>query len=165
MQSRTGWIFTTVFLGLTPFQVSAAIAQESAVDVSADAGASTHAKSLAAPQWIGRNVWDPDGNRLGEIESVLVNGAREASSVILDIGGWLEPNEHIRVRLVDLRMNESGADCVHPDESDRGRDGEIPLYRSIPEWRDTPRERDLPIFPASRVRMKRSSFRVVGGNC
>src|SRR5256885_5203715 len=93
-----------VFLGVTSFQIPSAVAQTAMLETSA----AVSGGSMEAAKLLGQEVLDPSGNRLGEIQSVIVGPTGKVSQIVLDIGSWLEADKRIPVPWADFSVNAAG---------------------------------------------------------
>ena len=94
-------------LGVAPF---AAMAEET---IAVNAGATQIADTTAAGEvdagkLIGEEVYDANGDKVGEIDSVMVNSKGKVSSVVIDVSGWLESEKLVAVPWSDLKTDADG---------------------------------------------------------
>lgn len=103
--------------------------------VSSDASTNLGVSAVDAGKLIGENVYDAKGDKVGEIESVIVDTKGKVTSVVLDVGGWLESDKRISVPWKDLKSNADGkitssltkenakaaADYAYNDNANRGK--------------------------------------------
>ncbi|WP_119304027.1 PRC-barrel domain-containing protein [Dongia deserti] len=68
----------------------------------------TETGQVDAGNLIGKEVQDANGEKVGDIESVMVDESGEVKSVVLDVSGWLEGEKLISVNWSDLQMAEDG---------------------------------------------------------
>jgi len=61
-----------------------------------------------AGKLIGKEVYDGSGNKVGEIDSVMVDPKGKVSSVVLDVSGWLESEKLVAVKWTDLKTDPDG---------------------------------------------------------
>lgn len=61
-----------------------------------------------AGKLIGADVVDANGDKVGEIDSVMVDPQGEVKSVVIDVSGWLESEKLVSVDWSDLKMGEDG---------------------------------------------------------
>jgi len=96
-------------------QVHIAWAQETtpapakpAAPASTDASSNLGVSGVDAGKLIGEDVYDANGDKVGEVESVIVNPNGKVSSVVLDVGGWLSSDKRISVPWKDLKTDADG---------------------------------------------------------
>ena len=94
-------------LGVAPF---AAMAEET---IPVNAGATQIADTTAAGEvdagkLIGEEVYDANGDKVGEIDSVMVDGKGKVTSVVIDVSGWLESEKLVAVPWSDLKTDADG---------------------------------------------------------
>jgi sporulation protein YlmC with PRC-barrel domain len=61
-----------------------------------------------AGKLIGEDVYDGMGEKVGEIDSVMVDPKGKVTSVVLDVSGWLESEKLVAVAWPDLKTHPSG---------------------------------------------------------
>jgi sporulation protein YlmC with PRC-barrel domain len=61
-----------------------------------------------AGKLIGKEVYDAMGEKVGEIDSVMVDQSGNVTSVVLDVSGWLESEKLISVGWSDLKTEQDG---------------------------------------------------------
>ena len=61
-----------------------------------------------AGKLVGKDVYDANGDKVGDIESVMVDQSGKVNSVVLDVSGWLESEKLIAVKWTDLTMGADG---------------------------------------------------------
>jgi sporulation protein YlmC with PRC-barrel domain len=61
-----------------------------------------------AGKLIGEEVYDASGDKVGEIDSVMVDQKGKVSSVVIDVSGWLESEKLVAVKWSDLKTGEDG---------------------------------------------------------
>jgi len=61
-----------------------------------------------AGKLIGKEVSDASGDKVGEIDSVMVSPKGKVSSVVIDVGGWLESEKLVAVKWADLKTDPDG---------------------------------------------------------
>ena len=93
----------TAMLGAAPFAMadSATVTETDSVQIAQAAAADIDAGKL-----IGQEVYDANGDKVGEIDSVMVDPNGEVSSVVLDVSGWLESEKLMAVKWSDLKTGE-----------------------------------------------------------
>jgi sporulation protein YlmC with PRC-barrel domain len=93
-------------LGTAPF---VAFADDAVTgNVGAVQVADTAAGEVDAGKLIGQDVYDANGDKVGDIESVMVDQEGKVNSVVLDVSGWLESEKLIAVKWTDLKTGEDG---------------------------------------------------------
>src|SRR5690606_13973491 len=80
------------------------MAQESATD------ATTLGAPIAvdASTIVGKDLHDPQGNDIGDIDAVMVNADGAVQSVVVDVSGWLEGEKLINLDWSDLAQGADG---------------------------------------------------------
>lgn len=93
------------------------------------------AGEVDAGSLIGQEVVDANGDKVGDIDSVMVAESGEVTSVVVDVSGWLESEKLVALNWSDLQMGEndkivtsmtketaeSAAAYTYKDESLRGQ--------------------------------------------
>ena len=93
-------------LGTAPF---VALADDATpANVGAVQVADTAVGEVDAGKLVGQDVYDANGDKVGDIESVMVDQDGKVNSVVLDVSGWLESEKLIAVKWSDLKMGEDG---------------------------------------------------------
>ncbi len=64
--------------------------------------------AVDAGKLINENVYDAKGDKVGDIESVIVDPSGKVTQVVLDVGGWLSSDKRISVPWKDLKANADG---------------------------------------------------------
>jgi sporulation protein YlmC with PRC-barrel domain len=64
------------------------------------------AGEVDAGKLIGEDVYDANGDKVGEIDSVMVDGKGKVTSVVIDVSGWLESEKLVAVKWSDLKTGE-----------------------------------------------------------
>jgi sporulation protein YlmC with PRC-barrel domain len=59
-----------------------------------------------AGELIGQDVYDANGDKVGKIDSVMVDPNGEVNSVVIDVSGWLESEKLVSVEWSDLKTGE-----------------------------------------------------------
>jgi sporulation protein YlmC with PRC-barrel domain len=59
-----------------------------------------------AGELIGQDVYDANGDKVGKIDSVMVDPNGEVNSVVIDVSGWLESEKLVAVEWSDLKTGE-----------------------------------------------------------
>jgi sporulation protein YlmC with PRC-barrel domain len=59
-----------------------------------------------AGKLIGQDVYDANGDKVGNIDSVMVDPNGEVNSVVIDVSGWLESEKLVAVEWSDLKTGE-----------------------------------------------------------
>jgi sporulation protein YlmC with PRC-barrel domain len=90
-------------LGIAPFAVadSAIVTDISSVQIAQSAAGEVDAGKL-----IGQEVYDANGDKVGDIDSVMVDANGKVSSVVLDVSGWLESEKLVALKWSDLKTGE-----------------------------------------------------------
>ena len=65
-------------------------------------------EGVDAGKLIGADVVDGTGEKVGEIDSVMVDPDGNVSSVVMDVSGWLESEKLVAVSWSDLKVQEDG---------------------------------------------------------
>ena len=95
----------------------------------------TAAGQVDAGSLVGQEIYDGNGDKVGDIDSVMVSQNGEVSAVVVDVSGWLESEKLISMKWSDLQMGEddrivtsltketaeSAAGYTYKDESMRGQ--------------------------------------------
>lgn len=68
----------------------------------------TASGEVDAGELIGDEVVDANGDKVGDIDSVMVDSEGEVQSVVIDVSGWLESEKLVAVDWADLKMGEDG---------------------------------------------------------
>jgi len=74
----------------------------------ADVDNSMGVTAVDAGKLIDKNVYDANGDKVGDIESVIVDTNGKVTSVVLDVGGWLSSDKRISVPWKDLKSTPDG---------------------------------------------------------
>jgi sporulation protein YlmC with PRC-barrel domain len=61
-----------------------------------------------AGKLIGKEVYDGSGDKVGEIDSVMVDPKGKVTSVVIDVSGWLESEKLVSVPWSDLKTDADG---------------------------------------------------------
>lgn len=90
-------------LGAAPFAMadSATVANLDSVQVAQAAAGEVDAGKL-----IGEDVYDANGDKVGEIDSVMVDPKGKVTSVVIDVSGWLESEKLVAVKWSELKTGE-----------------------------------------------------------
>ena len=64
------------------------------------------AGEVDAGKLIGQEVYDANGDKVGEIDSVMVAPKGKVDSVVIDVSGWLESEKLVAVKWSDLKTGE-----------------------------------------------------------
>jgi sporulation protein YlmC with PRC-barrel domain len=96
----------TAMLGAVPFVAVA----DSQIPTKADAVQVAQAAEgeVDAGKLIGQEVYDGTGEKVGDIDSVMVDPEGKVTSVVLDVSGWLESEKLVAVAWSDLKTGEDG---------------------------------------------------------
>jgi len=73
-----------------------------------DVNNSMGVSAVDAGKLIDENVYDANGDKVGDIESVIVDTKGKVTSVVLDVGGWLSGEKRISVPWKDLKSTPDG---------------------------------------------------------
>src|SRR4029453_6791517 len=93
----------TAMLGAAPFAMAdnAIVTETNSVQIAQAAVGEVDAGKL-----IGEEVYDANGDKVGEIDSVMVDQKGKVSSVVIDVSGWLESEKLVAVKWSDLKTGE-----------------------------------------------------------
>jgi uncharacterized protein YrrD len=93
----------TAMLGAAPFAMAdnAIMTETDSVQIAQAAPGDVDAGKL-----IGEGVYDANGDKVGDIDSVMVDQGGEVSSVVIDVSGWLESEKLVAVKWSDLKTGE-----------------------------------------------------------
>jgi sporulation protein YlmC with PRC-barrel domain len=93
----------TAMLGAAPYAMAdnAIVTEIDSVQI-----AQAAAGDIDAGKLIGQEVYDGNGDKVGEIDSVMVDQKGKVSSVVLDVSGWLESEKLVAVKWSDLKTGE-----------------------------------------------------------
>ena len=93
----------TAMLGAAPFAMAdnAIVTEIDSVQI-----AQAAAGDIDAGKLIGEEVYDANGDKVGEIDSVMVDAKGKVTSVVLDVSGWLESEKLVAVKWSDLKTGE-----------------------------------------------------------
>jgi sporulation protein YlmC with PRC-barrel domain len=94
-----------VMVSVAPFM---ATADDSNAVGAAQIADATMGGEVDAGKLIGEEVYDANGNKVGEIDSVMVGPKGKVSSVVLDVSGWLESEKLVAVKWTDLKTDPDG---------------------------------------------------------
>lgn len=64
------------------------------------------AGEIDAGKLIGQDVYDANNEKVGEIDSVMVDADGKVNSVVIDVSGWLESEKLVAVEWSDLKTGE-----------------------------------------------------------
>jgi sporulation protein YlmC with PRC-barrel domain len=92
-------------LGVAPLLAAADVPPTSNPILIADA---TMGAEVDAGKLIGQNVYDGMGEKVGEIDSVMVDAKGEVTSVVMDVSGWLESEKLVAIAWADLKSDPDG---------------------------------------------------------
>ena len=87
-------------LGAAPFAMA-----ENAISNSVDAVQIAQGE-VDAGKLIGQEVYDANGEKVGEIDSVMVTPKGKVDSVVIDVSGWLESEKLVAVEWSELKTGE-----------------------------------------------------------
>lgn len=91
----------TAMLGAAPFAIA-----EDTVSTTVDPVQIAETGEVDAGKLIGQAVYDANGEKVGDIDSVMVDAEGEVTSVVIDVSGWLESEKLVSVEWSDLKMGE-----------------------------------------------------------
>jgi sporulation protein YlmC with PRC-barrel domain len=93
----------TAMLGAAPFAMAdtAVVTETDSVQIAQAAESEVDAGKL-----IGQEVYDANGDKVGEIDSVMVGPEGEVNSVVIDVSGWLESEKLVSVEWSELKTGE-----------------------------------------------------------
>jgi sporulation protein YlmC with PRC-barrel domain len=93
----------TAMLGAAPFAMAdnAIVTETNSVQIAQAAAGEVDAGKL-----IGQEVYDANGDKVGEIDSVMVDPKGKVTSVVIDVSGWLESEKLVAVKWSDLKTGE-----------------------------------------------------------
>lgn len=93
----------TAMLGAAPFAMAdnAIVTETNSVQIAQAAEGEIDAGKL-----IGQEVYDANGDKVGEIDSVMVGPEGEVNSVVIDVSGWLESEKLVSVEWSELKTGE-----------------------------------------------------------
>jgi len=93
----------TAMLGAAPFALA-----DNAISTTVDSVqiAETATGEIDAGKLIGQAVYDANGDKVGDIDSVMVDAKGKVTSVIIDVSGWLESEKLVSVEWSDLKTGE-----------------------------------------------------------
>lgn len=93
----------TAMLGAAPFAMAdnAIVTGTDPVQIAQAAEGEVDAGKL-----IGQDVYDANGDKVGKIDSVMVDPNGEVNSVVIDVSGWLESEKLVSVEWSDLKTGE-----------------------------------------------------------
>jgi sporulation protein YlmC with PRC-barrel domain len=74
----------------------------------ADVDTNMGVTAVDAGKLIDKDVYDANGDKVGAIDSVIVDTNGKVSSVVLDVGGWLSSKKLISVPWKDLKSSADG---------------------------------------------------------
>jgi sporulation protein YlmC with PRC-barrel domain len=90
----------TVMLGAAPFAIA-----DNAISSTSDPVQIAQSE-VDAGKLIGQEVYDAAGEKVGEIDSVMVDPNGKVDSVVIDVSGWLESEKLVAVEWSDLKTGE-----------------------------------------------------------
>ena len=93
----------TAMLGAAPFAMA-----DNAISTTADPVQIAQAATgeVDAGKLIGQEVYDAAGEKVGEIDSVMVDPNGKVDSVVIDVSGWLESEKLVAVEWSELKTGE-----------------------------------------------------------
>jgi sporulation protein YlmC with PRC-barrel domain len=96
---------------LSAAPLMAAADQSNPVNVGATQVADTAMNAngeVDAGKLVGKEVYDGSGDKVGEIDSVMVDPKGKVTSVVIDVSGWLESEKLVSVPWSDLKTDADG---------------------------------------------------------
>ena len=90
----------TAMLGAAPFALA-----DTAISTSVDS-VQVAEVAVDAGKLVGQAVYDANGDKVGDIDSVMVDAKGKVTSVIIDVSGWLESEKLVAVEWSDLKTGE-----------------------------------------------------------
>ena len=95
----------TAMLGAAPFAMA-----DNAISTTANPVQVAQAATgeVDAGKLIGEEVYDANGDKVGEIDGVMVTPKGKVDSVVIDVSGWLESEKLVAVEWSDLKTGEDG---------------------------------------------------------
>jgi sporulation protein YlmC with PRC-barrel domain len=122
---------------LLALSVGPVLADSSTTTSASDADVNTNmgVTAIDAGKLIDKDVYDAKGDKVGSIESVIVDTSGKVTSVVLNVGGWLSTDKRIFVAWKDLQSSPDGkitstltkdqaqaaADYKYKKDQDRGK--------------------------------------------
>lgn len=93
----------SAMLGAAPFAMA-----DNAIVTNSDSVqlAQAAAGEVDAGKLIGEEVYDAAGEKVGEIDSVMVDPKGKVNSVVIDVSGWLESEKLVAVEWSELKTGE-----------------------------------------------------------
>jgi sporulation protein YlmC with PRC-barrel domain len=93
----------SAMLGAAPFAIAdnATVSETDFVQIAQAAAGEVDAGKL-----IGQEVYDAAGDKVGEIDSVMVDQSGEVNSVVIDVSGWLESEKLVAVEWSELKTGD-----------------------------------------------------------
>jgi sporulation protein YlmC with PRC-barrel domain len=76
--------------------------------VNTDVNTNMGVSAVDAGKLIDKNVYDAKGDKIGDIESVIVDTNGKVTAVVLNVGGWLSSDKRISVPWKDLKSTADG---------------------------------------------------------
>jgi sporulation protein YlmC with PRC-barrel domain len=93
----------TAMLGAAPFALADNTISTTTEPVQV---AETAMGEVDAGKLIGQGVYDANGDKVGDIDSVMVDDKGKVTSVVIDVSGWLESEKLMSVEWSDLKTGE-----------------------------------------------------------
>ncbi|HET6619503.1 MAG TPA: PRC-barrel domain-containing protein [Dongiaceae bacterium] len=97
--------------GAAPLMAAAADDSTAAVNAGATQIADTAMNAngeVDAGKLVGKEVYDGNGDKVGEIDSVMVDPKGKVTAVVIDVSGWLESEKLVSVPWSDLKTDADG---------------------------------------------------------
>jgi sporulation protein YlmC with PRC-barrel domain len=76
--------------------------------VNTDVNTNMGVSAVDAGKLIDKNVYDAKGDKVGDVQSVIVDTKGKVTAVVLDVGGWLSSAKLISVPWKDLKSTPDG---------------------------------------------------------
>jgi sporulation protein YlmC with PRC-barrel domain len=92
----------------TPLALADSSNTQSTTATDTDVNANMGVSAVDAGKLIDKNVYDAKGDKVGDIESVIVDTNGKVQSVVLNVGGWLSTDKRISVPWKDLKSTSDG---------------------------------------------------------
>jgi len=82
--------------------------QPVAMDAQTEVLSSIPGTAASANRWLKQDVYDPSGNKIGEVEDLIVASNRNIEAAIVSVGGFIGINEkHVAVPINAIRATET----------------------------------------------------------
>jgi sporulation protein YlmC with PRC-barrel domain len=93
---------------LLPLAASPVLADSTTNAVNTDVNSNMGVSAVDAGKLIDKDVYDAKGDKVGDIQSVIVDTNGKVTAVVLDVGGWLSSAKLISVPWKDLKSTADG---------------------------------------------------------